>query len=59
MIFFRKNRENRIFKMKDSSDVLEVLGISFKSKKKDESIECYEKTSDKTPENNKNLAINK
>jgi hypothetical protein len=59
MIFFRKNRENRIFKMKDSSDVLQVLGISFTSKKKNESIECYEKTSDKTPETQKSLPVNK
>jgi len=52
MIFTKINKGNRIYKIKETSDKIEIYGgISFISKKNDENLECYERKSDVKLEN--------
>jgi len=51
MFFTKFNKENRIFKIKETSDKIGICGISFVSKKSNEELECYERKADVKPEN--------
>jgi hypothetical protein len=54
MTLAKINKGNRIFKIKETSEKIDVgCGICFVSKKSDENLECYERKSDKSTENKK------